>query len=391
MQPTSSSRNVTINQLCVHDITSKVNFLIDTGADISVLPKTYASKTATRSSKFLYAANGSTISTFGDKRLQLNFGLRRSFFWTFIIADVKQPIIGSDFLSHYNLLVDVANNKLIDNITSLETRGITTNIGSISIKTYNINHPFASLLNEFHDITLFKNKTTAPNVEITHQIETKGHPVNSKPRRLSPDKFKAAKAEFEELMRKGICRPSNSNWSSPLHMVRKKDGSWRPCGDFRALNAITTPDRYPLPYINDCGHILYEKNIFSKIDLQKAFHQVPIDPADVHKTAIITPFGLFEFLYMTFGLCNAAQTFQRFIAQVLRGLDFVFYYIDDILVASKNLEEHSNHLRQVFQRLREYNLCINPSKCEFATSTIKFLGHQISPGYIQPLPEKAIQ
>ncbi|MFN9903862.1 MAG: reverse transcriptase family protein, partial [bacterium] len=100
-------------------------------------------------------------------------------------------------------------------------------------------------------------------------------------------------------------RRSNSPWSSPLHMVPKPNGSWRPCGDYRRLNAATTPDKYPLPNLQDLSNFLHGSTIFSKIDLEKGYHQVPMQKSDIPKTAIITPFGLFEFLYMPFGLSNA--------------------------------------------------------------------------------------
>lgn len=159
-------------------------------------------------------------------------------------------------------------------------------------------------------------------------------------------------------------------------------------GDYRALHAITIPDRFPLPYLTDFTSNLRGKTIFSNIDLQKAFHQVPIHPDDIAKTAITTPFGLYEFSFMTFGLCNAAQTFQRLIHEVLRDPDFVFPYIDDLCIASSSMEEHRQHLRTIFQRLRENHLAINLAKCEFGKSQLSFLGHLLTKDGIQPLPEK---
>lgn len=170
------------------------------------------------------------------------------------------------------------------------------------------------------------------------------------------------------MERLGIVRRSNSPWASPLHMVTKADGGWRPCGDFRCLNNATAPDRYPVPHIQDFSAHLAGTVIFSKVDLVRGYHQVPVHPQDVQKTAVITPFGLFEFLRMPFGLKGAAQTFQHLMDSVLRDMPFLFVYLDDILVASTSDEEHMAHLRQLFVRLSEHGLIINPAKCQFGQS-----------------------
>ncbi|GBN37309.1 Retrovirus-related Pol polyprotein from transposon opus [Araneus ventricosus] len=191
------------------------------------------------------------------------------------------------------------------------------------------------------------------------------------------------------MMHLGHLRPSKSNYASPLHMVPKKGTlNWRPVGDYRALNSQTLKDKYPIPCIADFTAELHESKIFSRIDLIKAYHQIPIHPEDIHKTAICTPFGLFESTRMQFGLCNASATFQRFIDEVTRGLPGVYAFVDDVLIASKNHEDHYQHLKTLFSRLDEYGLCINVSKCIFGTSTIDFLGFNLSENGIKPLPDK---
>jgi hypothetical protein len=170
-------------------------------------------------------------------------------------------------------------------------------------------------------------------------------------------------------------------------MVPKAEGSWRPCGNYRRLNTVTTPDRYPLPSMLDLSAKLHGCRFFSCVDLVKGYHQIPIAAEDIEKTAIITPFGLFEYLFMPFGLTNAAQSFQRLMDKLFRHLPFVFTYLDDHLIASRTLEEHLLHLQQFFQVLQENGLTINPARCVFAVSSLKFLGDMVDEAGVTPLPK----
>jgi hypothetical protein len=168
-------------------------------------------------------------------------------------------------------------------------------------------------------------------------------------------------------------------------MVQKPDGSWRPCGDFRRLNLVTETDTYPLPNMLDFSSRVAGCSVFSKIDLRKGYHQIPMHPADVSKTAVTTPFGLYEFLRLPFGLKNAGSTFQRLMDRVLHGLPWCFWYLDDIITASGSWSDHFNHLQQLFDRLRQFGLVINADKCVFGAAKVEFLGHEVSAQGARPL------
>ena len=196
-----------------------------------------------------------------------------------------------------------------------------------------------------------------------------------------------AKANFAQMATSGIVRRSNGPWSSP-YVVTKKDGSFRMCGDYRRLNTVTTPDRYSIPLIADLTARLHGRKVFGKVDLIKGNHQIPVADNNIAKTAITTLFGTFEFLRMPFGLKNGGQTFQRMMDEILSDLDYLFVYMDDVLVASRFMEEHTEHFRKLFRRLAAHDLVVSPGKCQFGQMRIEFLGHTATKDGVKPLPEK---
>lgn len=217
-------------------------------------------------------------------------------------------------------------------------------------------------------------------------------PVHSRPYRHSPEMKTEIEKHISEMLESGVILPSTSAFASPLIMVRKRDHSWRPCIDYRRLNAITTKTRYPLPVIDELLDELHGASWFSKLDLRAGYHQIRLAPGEEHKTAFHTHHGHFKFLVMAFGLTGAPATFQnamnKTLAPVLRRSALVFF--DDILVYSSSYEEHLRHLEQVLTLLAEQKWRVKASKCEFAQRQITYLGHVINSSGVSTDESKVI-
>ena len=250
-----------------------------------------------------------------------------------------------------------------------------------------------SVIAEFRDV--FRDKLPTgppPNREVAHSIEVQpgSEPTYRTPYRLRPAEQDELEEQVRDLLAQGFIRPSQSPYGAPVLFVPKKDGRWRMCIDYRALNRQTIKDRYPLPRIDTLMDRLGQAKIFTKLDLASGYHQIAMEGNSIYRTAFTTPLGQWEFLVMPFGLCNAPATFQRLMNKVFAAEvnDFILVYLDDILIFSNSIEEHWKHLKIALERLREAKLYGRIHKCEFLKTRVDYLGFEVSEQGVHASPDK---
>ena len=251
---------------------------------------------------------------------------------------------------------------------------------------------YANLIKKYPSLLKPDFKNVKHSVE--HTIDTTGPPVRCKVRPLLPGSPKAiaGHAAWMQMVDLGIVEKVDANdsqyYSSPLHLQDKPDGTQRPCGDFRLLNDQTLKDATQLPDLNHFASEIKQANYFSNIDVQKAFHFIPIRATDQHKVCVATPWGLYKFKRLAFGLKNAPGAFTRFINEVLHGIPNIYTYLDDILVFTDRKDEHIATVDKVLQRLNQYGLALALLKCSFEQKEVDFLGYLVSSNRITPLDYK---
>ena len=242
------------------------------------------------------------------------------------------------------------------------------------------------LLIEYSDVFAKTDFDLGNFTAIEHSIDTKdAKPIKQRMRRTPACFADEEESHLQKMLDAGVIKPSISDWASAPVLIRKRDGSVRWCIDYRALNAVTVKDVFPLPLIEECLDTLADNTWYSKLDANSAYWQVRIKPEDRKKTAFITKFGLFECIKMSFGLCNAPGTYARVMNLLLRGLTWktVLAFLDDILVLGTDFQSHLNNLREIFQRFRKYQLKLKPRKCQLFRKSVEFLGRKVSQNGLQ--------
>ena len=306
MAAASSSDAPTSRRLFIFDKSIRTSFLIDTGSAVSILPASFVNRKnfleTTTPFIELSAANGTPITVFGRLTALVYLGLPKALRWEFIVADVNFAIIGADFLASFGLLVDLQKGRIWDRSTLVSAKGVLrdTDFAGIQVVHANVKDRAAIILSSFPNIAKPPCFKAPRRHTVQHSIPTRGPPVTSRPQRLRPDLVQAAKTDVADCVRLGIMRPSppETNWSSPVVIKRKPDNSLRICGDYRALNAITIKDQYPMPNLYDATARLAGTQIYSAVDIVRAYYNIPVSQEDQKKTALAFPFGLYEHVSM---------------------------------------------------------------------------------------------
>ncbi|KAL4282483.1 hypothetical protein GQ457_16G010960 [Hibiscus cannabinus] len=325
------------------------------------------------------ATLGSVITNYATSQFEFTLNGQR-IFWQGDTTPVTHPI-------HFNALRRLHQTHAISEFYRLEL------ISQVEDTSRPCRPEMTTLLDEFIDV-FQQPHGLPPNRPQDHGISLLPNSVSVNVRPYRYPHFQKQEIErlVSDMLQQGIIRPSGSSFSSPVLLVRKKDGTWRFCVDYRALNAIIIQDRFPLPSIDELFDELHGAKFFSKLDLLAGYHQIHIKAGDEEKTTFRTHDGHYEFLVMPFGLTNAPSTFQRLMNDVFRPYlrKFVLVFFDDILVYSPTWEDHLQHVGLVLQVLRTHQLVAKLSKCVFGQSMVGYLGHIISNDGVAIDPDKIV-
>lgn len=372
---------------------SKIEFLIDTGASISLINEKllkYHKFKIKESNEKIKLANGNKLKCLGRILAKLE---NETHEFRIIGKEIEyNGIIGNDILSH--CVIDGKNKTLLKDgkiypFSSVKQQNLELAVSKVSLVSENTK--LNELLNEFNDIFPENPKMGMAKVG-KHEIKVfeNAQPIAKKPYTHSKKEEEFINQEVERLLKDKVIEISSSPWAAPIVLSKKKDGSYRICPDFRDVNKVTIGDSYPIPTISDLFDRLGGSSYFSTLDARSGYWQIQMEESSKEKTAFITKNGLFQWKVMPFGLKNAPSTFQRCMDTLFSDYKFKFLmvYLDDIIIFSKSLEDHMNHLKLVFERIREANMFLKLSKCKFIQTKVNYLGHVITKDGIMVDDEK---
>lgn len=351
----------------------------------------------------LVTADGTTQEVLGTVEVPLVVGDTVKLIDFLVVPSLTHGIIlGSDFCEYFDISVDFKTRIWRSGYSNLEAIKATNarNSTSTECNAVNVIHSHSDLSLEqkktidvlIENFKILSPKRLGRTTRIEHRIDTGDcEPIKQRHHVMSPYMLEHMNKELDKMIDLGVVRPSTSPWASPVLLVKKANGDMRFCFDGRKLNAVTRKCAYPLPLVDHILNKLSGAQFLSSIDLKSAFWQIPLEASSCEKTAFVVPGrGLFEFVVMPFGLCNAAQTQQKLMDHILGpDLDpYIFVYLDDVIIATPTFDQHVECLRIVFDRLRRANLTINIDKCEFCLPALKYLGFVVDRKGLRTNPEK---
>lgn len=390
--------------LCVNNVNFPVLTLVDSGAEQSLISNNLVEELCISTEKLsqeltMAAITGQDITIISLKVPNLHFvvsGNHPEDGEFFVFHSTKpQVVLGYPWLFKHNPSIDWAGGRVLSwsNFCSKNClRTAVSPVGSRSITTEEID--LSSVPTCYHDLSPVFSKQSTLSVRRPYDCAINLLPGAPLPAcrlyNLSGPERESMQKYIEESLASGIIRPSTSPAGAGFFFVSKKDKTLRPCIDYQGLNRITVKNKYPLPLIDSVYEQLQEATIFTKLNLRNAYHLMTIREGDEWKTAFRTPLGHFEYLVIPFGLTNAPAVFQALVNDVLRDFlnQFVFVYLDDILIYSKNLQQHIQHVRTVLQRLLENKLYVKAEKYDFHAASITFLGLIFERGQVRTDPDK---
>jgi hypothetical protein len=423
-----------IGGVCLID-GKEVNFMADTGCTLTVVDKRVIADqngviaNMEPSPYTCIIADGQPTAIMGQKRVKITVGNNKSTYHNVLISPhlAKDCLLGLDVLESCPLTKDLLQelrtrlngtkkdkksiSSIFKNMIMFLSVGLLLNPILLNVATA-VHETQTKIINKLNTIAndiiyaLESIAALSPRLNsrnqgfeslgrtnvLSHFIEIKPgtEPIRQKMRKVPQAFENQFKTTIHEMIKHGLIRASRSPWSSPVRLVRKKDGSMRITVDYRKLNGVTIKDAYPIPNINNMFNHLTKGRLFTTLDLHSGYFQLPMDPVSSQYTAFTCEFGFFEYVVMPQGLCNATATFQRAMTLALGDLigKICYCYLDDVIIFSEDPDQHLEHVKMVRDRLKQHNLKIKMSKCKFAQTKIEYLSHVICNGHIYPSPLK---